>query len=191
MSVKTFNKLSEKKLTYLFMGLLVVFVTIMRLVPHIVNIAPVAGLALFEGAYFNRRYAIFLPIAVMFVSDLFIGFYSWKIMLSVYGSFALIGVMGSMLKENKTFFRVFGTTLAGSIVFFVVSNWAVWAFSSLYEPTLAGLMQSYVMGLPFLKGTIVGDFMYVGIFFGAYELALRSLKQKHSLNTALRVNLSD
>ncbi len=191
MSVKTFNKLSEKKLTYLFMGLLVVFVTIMRLVPHIVNIAPVAGLALFAGAYFNRRYAIFLPIAVMFVSDLFIGFYSWKIMLSVYGSFALIGVMGSMLKENKTFFRVFGTTLAGSIVFFVVSNWAVWAFSSLYEPTLAGLMQSYVMGLPFLKGTIVGDFMYVGIFFGAYELALRSLKQKHSLNTALRVNLSD
>jgi len=176
-----FNKLSEKKLTYLFMGLLVVFAAVMRLVPHIANVAPVAGLALFAGAYFNRRYAIALPIAVMFASDLFIGFYSWKIMLSVYGSFALIGVMGSMLKENKTFFRVFGTTLAGSMVFFAVTNWAVWAFSPLYEPTLAGLMQSYIMGLPFLKGTLAGDFMYVGIFFGAYELALYSLKQKHSL----------
>ncbi len=170
--------MTQKKIILALSVGFVVFAVFMRLTPHIANVAPIGALALFAGVYLDKKYAILLPLSAMLISDLFIGFYSLPIMLSVYGSFALIGVMGILIREKKNFFIVTGTTLAGSLLFFAVTNWAVWAFSPLYEPSVSGLVQSYVMGLPFLKGTLAGDFMYVGVFFGVYEFALYTLRRK-------------
>ena len=146
---------------------------ILRLIPHLPNFAPIAAMALFGGTYLNKKYALIVPILAMLISDYFIGFYNPWIMFSVYGSFILIGLFGLWLKKHKTVANVLGASLSGSIIFFLVTNFAVWAVPhSMYPHNLQGLLQSYIMGLPFLKNTILGDLFYVGTLFSLYEIVL-------------------
>jgi len=151
----------------------IVAAVILRLVPHLPNFAPIAALGLFGGTYLNKKYALLIPVLVMLVSDYFIGFYNLWIMLSVYGSFLLIGLIGLWLKNHKTIPNCVGASIFGSIIFFLVTNFAVWAVpSSMYPHNLQGLLQSYIMGLPFFRNTLLGDLFYVGVMFGLYELVL-------------------
>lgn len=146
---------------------------ILRLVPHLPNFAPIAALALFGGTYLNKKFALIVPLTAMLVSDYFIGFYNPWIMLSVYGSFVLIGLIGLWLKNHKSSPNVIGASLFSSIIFFLVTNFAVWAvLHSMYPHNLQGLLQSYIMGLPFFKNTLLGDLFYVATMFGLYELVL-------------------
>jgi hypothetical protein len=153
---------------------------ILRLVPHLPNFTPIAALALFGGTYLNQKYALGVPLLAMLVADYFIGFYNGWIMLAVYGSFIIIGLIGLWLKKHKTVTNVFGATLAGSIIFYLVTNFAVWAVpGSMYAHNLPGLLNSYIMGLPFFKNTLLGDLFYVGAMFGLYELVLHlALKRR-------------
>jgi hypothetical protein len=148
-----------------------------KCLPHPPNFSPIAAMALFGGVYFGRRSALLLPLAVLFVSDLFLGFYG-SVMIVVYGSFLLIGLMGMWLKKHKNPGMVVATSLMASIVFFLITNLAVWAGTAMYSKDFAGLMQSYTMALPFFRNTLLGDLFFTGIFFGAYELA-RSLGKKY------------
>jgi hypothetical protein len=61
------------------------------------------------------------------------------------------------------------TSIAGSILFFLVTNFGVWATSSMYEKTFSGLMRSYQMGIPFFRNTLLGDLFYTALFFFAYR----------------------
>jgi len=152
----------------------IIAAVVLRLVPHLPNFAPIAAMALFGGTYFNKKYALIIPIAAMLVSDYFLGFYNPWIMISVYGSFVLIGIIGLWIKKHKNLPNIIGASLIGSIIFFLVTNFAVWAVPhSFYPHNLQGLLQSYIMGLPFFKNTLAGDLFYVGAMFGLYELVLR------------------
>ena len=150
---------------------IILFAVTLRLVPHPPNFAPIAAMALFGGAYLNRGYVIFVPLLALFLSDVLIGFYSPLVMFSVYGSFVLTGLMGLWLKKRKSAGNVVLTAMGASILFFLVTNFAVWAAGA-YARDLSGLAQSYVMGLPFFRNTLLGDLFYTGVFFGGYELVL-------------------
>jgi len=135
------------------------------------NFAPIAAMALFGGVYLGKKYALVIPLLAMLVADILIGFYNPWIMFSVYGSFLLIGLVGLWLKNHKTLPNIIGSSLFGSIIFFLVTNFAVWAVPhSMYIHNLQGLMQSYIMGLPFFRGTLMGDLFYVGVMFSSMEI---------------------
>lgn len=152
----------------------IVAAIILRLLPHLPNFAPIAAMALFGGVYLNKKYALVVPLVVMFISDIFIGFYSPIIMVSVYGSFLIIGLIGLWLKNNKTLPNIIGASLIGSILFFIVTNFAVWAIPhSLYPNNLQGLLTCYTMGLPFFRNTILGDFFYTGVMFSLMEIIIK------------------
>lgn len=157
---------------------LIIAAVLLRLVPHEPNFAPIAAMALFGGVYLSKKWAITIPLVAMFISDLFIGFYSWQIMVSVYASFALIGAIGLWVRKNKNATKVIGATLSGSIIFFIVTNFAVWAFSGMYAHSLQGLASCYIAAIPFFKNTLMGDFFYVGALFGSYELALALISSR-------------
>ncbi|PJC52489.1 MAG: hypothetical protein CO030_02610 [Candidatus Magasanikbacteria bacterium CG_4_9_14_0_2_um_filter_42_11] len=140
-----------------------------RIFPHPANFAPIAAIALFGGLYLSKRWALILPLSAMFVSDIFVGFYSWKMMVAVYASFLLIVGIGMMVKRKKEFATILGGTLLGSMLFFLITNGAVWAFGTMYTHSFAGLMQSYLMGIPFLKNTLLGDLFFTGILVGSME----------------------
>lgn len=152
-----------------------------RLLPHLWNFTPVIAIALFAGVYMGKRYAIGLPLAVMLISDIFIGFDYLAITISIYGSIALAGLLAYGLRQYKSFQVVAGMTIASSIIFFLITNAAVWAFSPLYAPNLSGLIQSYVMGIPFFRNSLLSNLFYTGIFFGVYELAILKSRSKTSL----------
>ena len=81
--------------------LLVILVAVlMRVLPHMPNFTPIAAMALFGGVYLSKKYAFFIPLAAMFVSDIFLGFH--PAMPYVYGSFILTGIIGLWLKNHRS-----------------------------------------------------------------------------------------
>ncbi len=149
-----------------------------RLLPHLWNFAPIAAITLFAGFYLGWRYAIILPLLAMTIGDFFIGFYDWKLMLVVYGSFALIGLAAGWLKKYKSLETVAASSILASVIFFLATNWAVWQFSPWYAKSLSGLINCYTLALPFFRNTMLGDLFYTAVLFGAYEAVIILAKQK-------------
>lgn len=146
----------------------------LRLVPHPPNFDPIGALALFGGAHVDdKRWAFILPLAAMFLSDVMIGFHDQ--MLLVYSAFALIVGIGFTLRERRTPLPVIGAALAASTLFFILSNFGVWAFGSLYPKTLEGLVACYVAAIPFFGNTIAGSLFYAAVLFGTFALAERKI----------------
>lgn len=140
-----------------------------RLIPHPPNLTSVTALALFGGAYFSNRWLAFLvPLAALLGSDLILGFYPHVEVQ--YLSFALIICIGFMLQRQRTAKRIAAAVLISSLVFFIITNFGVWAFSSLYPKTLAGLVACYIAAIPFFRNALVGDLLYAAILFGGFRL---------------------
>jgi len=155
-----------------------VFAIAARFLPHPPNFAPIAAIALFGVCFLPKRLALILPLLAMLISDFFIGFYHWPVMLAVYSSFLLVGLWGFWLKKRlKWHNTIFSAFLAG-LVFFLITNFAVWVFTPWYSKTIAGLTQCFIMALPFFKNTLLGNLFYVSSLFGAYQLVLFWFKQK-------------
>ena len=149
---------------------LILFAAFSRLMPHPANFTPIAAIALFSGVYFEKKYYLIIPVIAMLLSDIFLGFYST--MIWVYGSFAVIALIGLWLKSHKKAGYIFGTTVVSSIIFFIITNFGVWA-SGYYEYSVNGLIQCYTMAIPFFRNSIAGDLVYVTVMFGIYELVSR------------------
>lgn len=151
-----------------------------RLIPHAPNFAPVAAIAIAASLCLNRKWSILLPVGAMLISDLFIGFYDWKLMAVVYVSFGLIGIFSWWLKKHGNFMNVVATSLGASIFFFLSTNVAVWAFSAWYPKTIAGLTLCLEMGLPFFRNTLMGDLFYTAVLCGGIIL-VREMSKKRKL----------
>lgn len=171
----------QKKYIPILLALLIILGFSARLFPHPANVAPIGAIALFGGLYLPKRWGILAPLAGLFLSDAIIGFYSAPMMIAVYGSFVLMGLIGMLVRKHKTVATVVGGTLAGSIAFFLITNAAVWAFGTMYPHNVAGLIESYTMALPFFRNSLIGDFFFVGILVGSYELVLRATQQRVTL----------
>lgn len=141
---------------------------VLRLLPHIPNVAPIAAMALFGGVYLTKKYALAVPLLALFVSDLFLGFHNT--MLFVYGSFLLTGLLGLWLKKHKTVGNIFVTALASSVLFYLITNFGVWLVGGLYPKTVQGLILCYSAAIPFFRNSVMGDLFYTGVMFGSLEL---------------------
>ena len=140
-----------------------------RLLPHPVNVAPIAAMALAGGVYLDKRFAFAIPIAALLITDWFLGFY--PILFFVYVSFIAIGLIGLWLKSHKRPLPVIGATLFSSALFFVVTNVGVWIVGpEMYPRTWGGLVECFVAAIPFFRNTVFGDLVYTGVLFGIFEL---------------------
>lgn len=143
-----------------------------RLVPHPWNLTSVAAVALFAGASLeDRRLAFAVPLLALLISDAVLGFY--KGMAVTYLAFTLIVALGVGLSRHRRPLAIAGATLAGSVLFFGLTNLGVWAFSGLYPHTAAGLSACFLAALPFFRGTLEGDALYSLVLFGGFALLER------------------
>ena len=150
---------------------------ILRLLPHSPNFAPIGAIAIFSGVYLSsRKLALLVPVLAMILSDIFLGFYEPTVAVAVYGCFIFSIFLGFLVSKAKKWYNVLGASLLGSVVFFVVTNFAVWAFAPWYAKTAAGLWQCYLLAVPFFRNTLLGDLFYAGLFFGSYEVILLGFK---------------
>src|SRR5260370_24580041 len=155
---------------FVILALIVLAAAGSRLIPPPPNLASITAVALFGGAYLtDKRLALIVPLAALLLSDLVLGFYSH--MEIVYGSFLLVVCLGFLLQRKRSVLRIAGAALAGSVVFFVVTNFGVWVFGSLYPKTATGLLACYVAGIPFFQNTLAGDALYTTVLFGGFAVA--------------------
>ncbi len=148
---------------------LIAFGISLRLLPHPANFAPITAISIFGGAVLPRRFAVWVPLAAMALSDLFIGVYST--MWVTWGCYLLIALASSRWLRKLNVLRGTSLALASSLFFFVVTNFAVWVQSGMYARTWSGLTQCYAMALPFFRNTAVSDLCFTGLLFGMYALA--------------------
>jgi hypothetical protein len=188
----TENKLALLRTILIFT--LIILAAALRLAPHPWNFTPVGAIALFSGATVrDRRLAFLFPILVMLATDAIAGFN--KLSPLVYASFLLSVLIGravvgapfsasqrakreSALQQDlalnvktRPVLRIVGATLLGSLQFFLITNFGVWAFLNNYPRTGAGLVACYLAGVPFFWNTLAGDATYTALLFCAFAMA--------------------
>lgn len=169
---------------------LISFGVILRILPHPPNFAPIGALALFSGTYLDKKLAWLIPLIPLWITDYFIGFYEIKLMLAVYGSFVIISLIGFWLRTQKRPENIFFCSLFGSLLFFLITNLAVWLFTPWYSKDLQGLILCFTLALPFFRNTILGDLFYNGLFFGLRELVSQRELAYYSLKKFVFLKLS-
>ena len=160
-----------KSTRLLFVAALVVLAAVARLIPHPFNFTPVGAAALFAGATLRPRWLAFLiPISAMLLSDAILGFHS--MMPVIYACFLAAVVIGSMLRRRtRSPLAILAGAFASATLFFVVTNFWVWAMSSMYPHSFAGLTMCYVAAIPFYGNQLAGDAVYAAVLFGGLAVA--------------------
>ena len=150
----------------------IAFAALFRLVPHPPNFSPIAAMALFSGAYLPRRALAFAaPLAALLLSDLVLGFYPG--ITFIYVSVALTVLIGWAISKRRSALRIAGAAVAGSALFYVLTNFGTWLSTDMYPKTLEGLAACYVAAIPFFQNTLAGDLFFSALLFGGFALAER------------------
>jgi hypothetical protein len=138
---------------------------------------PIAAASLFAGWYFSRAaIAVMVPVSILAVSDLILPAYdSIPVMATTYAVMILPAWFGRLQRmENPRWlkFAKWGLfALVPATVFYLVTNFAVWAFQSDYEKSLAGLGHCYLAAVPFYRWMLAGDVFYLAVLLGCQALA--------------------
>lgn len=182
------TKPAEPLLSPRFLALagMILLVAMTRLLPHPPNFTPVASMALFAGAYFlDRRVALLVPLAAMLLSDLALGLLHGGLYfehlaslssLAVYACVALGSLLGFVLRGRVSGTRVLASSLVAAVIFFVVTNFAVWLTATAvsgHSACATGLIPCYVAAIPFFQWTVLGTLFYSIVLFGGYALMRR------------------
>jgi hypothetical protein len=155
------------------------------------NFAPLSAIALCGAAFLPRRLAFSLPLAALFISDLMLNVHYSKThagvtllsaeMLARYGALALIAGMGWMLRRNPRIPVMLGAGVAGSVIFYLISNTASWLTEPRYASGAAGWIQALTTGLPgypstlwFYRHTLISDVLFTALFIVCIRLSERS-----------------
>jgi hypothetical protein len=163
---------------WLITGLILAAI-IFRIIPHPFNLTPVTAIALFAGAKFrDKKWSVIIPVAAMFLSDMLLSVmnhydFFHNTIFFVYGAFLLIIVLGWNLQSNKL--QTGKTALfavLSSVLFFIITNFAVWVFGGLYTLDADGFVKCFILAIPFFKSTLLGDLFFSALLFGAYEFVV-------------------
>ena len=157
---------------------LIVLSAATRLLPHPPNFVPVGAMALFGAAALPKRWLMFIvPMLAFYLSDvvlnntLYAGYYEGLYFgTSTYTlvALALMVALGAGLLRGKSFnwLRIGGSALGATAIFFLVTNFGVWATGLMYPKTGAGLLAAYAAGLPFLLNSLLANLLFSAVLFG-------------------------
>jgi hypothetical protein len=154
-------------LAYLFVLLAIA----VRFLPHPLAFTPVAASLLFFGARGPRR-QLWIPLALLAASDVvltkwvYVYSFSWDHFVT-WAWYGAVLFLGTRLGEQTKWLWIAASALASSVSFYLLSNFAVWACWNMYPKTAAGLMASYVVGLPYFQRSLVADLLFTVVMFAA------------------------
>lgn len=147
--------------------------------------SPVPAVCLFGAAVFrDRRWAFLLPLTAWLLGDLALfalftardglsqgvamAFYPAQVF--IYCGFALVVCCGMWLRRRRTPGRIAVAGFAGSTLFYLVTNFAVWVIGpESYPNTFGGLVQCYIAGLPFYRNFLIATLGFSAILFSSLE----------------------
>ena len=164
-------------------SIIILLAAFTRIMPHPPNFSPMAAIGLFGAAHFAKKWqAFFIPLIGIWVSDLvinnyvysssssnFVWFYSgfyWQYISYILIIFAGLFIFNRGISLTKTV----GGMISSSGIFFLVSNFGVWAGGTMYPKNFGGLITCYAAGVPFIHNTIISDVLFTTVLFGTYYL---------------------
>ncbi len=155
-------------LAYLF--LLFAVAVHARFLPLPYSFAPVTAALLYFGARRPRR-EMWVPVAALVAVGVYLSrsYYGYPLtpdLAVTWVWYAAMVAMGGLLARKASALRIGATTLAASVSFFLVSNFAVWVAFAMYPKTAAGLAECYIAGLPFFRNALASDLFFAAVFFG-------------------------
>jgi hypothetical protein len=183
------------KQTIIFCFILIAITTLIKVIcaPQIdlSGFSAVIAVSLFAGLTIKeKKIAFLLPLLTLFISDVLLqllhvlnlfpyaGFYSGQ--LFNYGLFILLTLIGVAFRNYKTP-GIVAAALIGPTIFFLLSNLYVWKTQGAamgYNTDFSGLVQSYALGLPFYRNSLVSTIVFLPFFIALYH---RMLYGKFSL----------
>ena len=144
---------------------LILILALARLIPHPPNFTPIIAVAIMSGFFFKNIYlSLGVLIISMLLADIFISFYNNLIF--VYLSLLLITFIFYKLSKKINFKNLFFYSFVGSLIFFLISNFGVWALGSpgvsniAYEKSLSGLIECYIFAIPFFGNTFLSTIIF-------------------------------
>jgi|GEM_PF-258204 hypothetical protein len=200
---------------------IIIAAIITRFIPHMPNFAPITALAIFSGANLGWKKSVGLVLAARFISDIFLGFFAWPLMVAVYASHLAGVLFGVWIKKTTSlslggtrdispqegrapqfpsditrssppkiggvprqtggggmnrWVKIIASSLGASLIFFLVTNFAF--LYGTYPHNISGIILAYTNGLPFFRGTVLGDLGYTMALFGGYEFVKLLTTQK-------------
>jgi hypothetical protein len=168
-----------KKISVNNFSIILIFILVFsRLIPHPPNFTPIISASIISGYLFKKiNISLFIVLSSMILSDLFIGFH--KTIFFTYLSLFTIIIIFSKINNiiNKKNLFLFG--LAGSLIFFLISNFGVWLIGDIYEKNLTGLLSCYILAIPFLKNSILSTIIFLYLAFWASSKHPNVLKLKN------------
>jgi len=184
-----------------FVASMIAYAVVIRIVPYVLhngfgieidpartiypwNFSPLTALCLFGGAYYaDRRLSYIIPLAALALSDVCIGLLMGDLRFAihpttpfVYGCFAIAVALSMWLRERRSVWRIATTGLAAETLFFIVTNFGVWAFQSTYTPDATGLLTCYIAALPFFGRSLLSTGIFSAVFFSRLALAERPVQ---------------
>ena len=165
------SKITKNFQSYLLPICLILILSFSRLIPHPWNFTPVLAMGIFSGFYFkNFILSSFIVISSMFIGDLYLGFHST--MFFTYISLIIAVALGLFVNKFK-FTEVLFTGLASSVCFFAITNFGAWLTLEMYEKNLTGLLQSYVLAIPFFHNTLISTLLYLVVLKLLFNFIVR------------------
>ena len=156
--MKNFIEILKK---HSFPIILIIILASSRIVPHPHNFTPILAVGIFAGFYFKQFFlSSFIVIASMFIGDIYFGFHNT--MFFTYVALTAATGLGLFIKKFKLTEILF-SGLSSSVCFFIITNFGVWLVSGMYEANLNGLLQSYVMAIPFFHNTLISTLFFLFI----------------------------
>ena len=183
----------------MFAALLLIFLTVVyrvatAIIVHdggsawLANFAPLAAIALCSAIYFPGKYKFSVPFAALFVSDLILNsYYGFALLnpmvLGHYFAFALVGLIGLAISRRPSLKTVLPASLAGSVLFYAITNAFSWLTDPGYVKNFAGLTQALTVGLPqyratptwmFFRNSLVSDLLFTLLFVACMSFSRRA-----------------
>jgi hypothetical protein len=142
------------------------------------NFAPLAAIALCGAAYFPGRYKFTVPLLALFVSDVVLNIHYQASILNPliagrYLALIVVGLLGLAIANRASWKTLLPASLAGSILFYVITNTFAWLSDPGYAKNFASLVQALTVGLPqysatpswmFFRNSVVSDLFFTGLF---------------------------
>lgn len=167
------------------------------------------ALAFCGGVYLPKRASWWLPLIVLFGTDLALDFYYQHKCPDInvwsgsnlaglgfnYAAYAVMVFLGRRFKPTSRFVSLVGGGLLGAVLFYLITNTASWFFSSDYAKTLAGWITALTIGLAgkgfpptwmFFLNSLLSAGLFTTLFVAAEKLTApaESPQEKEAGNKA-------
>jgi hypothetical protein len=158
----------------------------------LLNFAPLAAIALCAAAYFPAKYKFTVPMIALLISDVVLNIhYGFSLLspfvLSHYLGFALVGCLGLLLQNRRSLKTLLPASIAGSLIFYIVTNLVSWLFDPGYVKNFTGLVQALTVGLPaysstptwiFFRNTLLSDLFFTLLFVACMNFGRRTERSR-------------